>query len=79
MCWKMGSIPQNVDLDKLKGYIRILGSYPHLHHLKPINKSWTHGERGEETDDQIRRYSAELRNERGSKEDQSAAASDQSM
>ena len=46
MCWKMGSIPQNVDLDKLGGSIRILSSYPHLYHLKPINKSWTHGEKG---------------------------------
>ena len=44
MCWKMGSIPQNVDLDKLEGSIRILSSYPHLYQLKPINKSWTHGE-----------------------------------
>ena len=36
-------------------------------------------EKREETDDQIRRYSAELRSERGSKEDRSAATSDQSM
>ena len=35
--------------------------------------------KGEETDDQIRRYSVGLRSERGSKEDRSAAASAQSM
>ena len=46
-----------------------------LHHLKLINKSETHGERGEETDDQIRRYSAGLRSERGSKEDRSVTTS----
>ena len=34
---------------------------------------------GEETDNQIRRYSVELRSERGSKEDRSVAASAQSM
>ena len=45
MCWKMGSIPQNVDLDRLGWFIRILSSYPHLYHLKLINKSWTHGEK----------------------------------
>ena len=35
--------------------------------------------RGEETDDQIRRYSTGLKSEGGSKEDQSVAASTQSM
>ena len=59
MCWKMGSIPQNVDLDKLEGSIQILSSYPRLHHLKPINKSWTHGE---EEKKQTIRYAITLQN-----------------
>ena len=37
------------------------------------------GKRREKTDNQIRRYSIELRSERGSKEDRSVTASTQSM